>query len=89
MWRLTPGQAFRFRQYDDEFVLYNDLSCSTHLLTDSAMHLLSTLQQGSQSGDALAASLAAALACPRDAAFEAQAGDVIDQLANLSLICRA
>jgi PqqD family protein of HPr-rel-A system len=89
MWQLTPGQAFRFRQYDDEFVLYNDLSCSTHLLTDTAMHVLSTLQQGALSGDALAASLAAALECPRDAAFEAQAAGVIAQLAKLSLICRA
>ena len=88
-WTLAPGQAFRFRQYGDEFVLYNDLSCSTHLLSDSAMHLLSTLQQGSQDGAALAASLAAALGCPRDAGFEAQAAEVIAQLAGLSLIRRA
>ncbi len=86
MWQLTPGQAFRFRQYGDEFVLYNDLSCSTHLLSDSAVHLLSTLQQGVHSGDALAASLATALDCPRDAAFDDETARVIAQLASLSLI---
>ena len=89
MWQLAPGQAFRFRQYGDEFVLYNDLSGATHLLADSAMHLLSVLQQGPLSDDGLAAALAAALECARDPDFDDQAGRAIAQLDALFLIQRA
>ena len=88
MWQLSTGQAFTFRQYDDEFVFYNDLTGATHLLADSAVHLLSVLQQGAQSGESLRAALARALDCPRDAAFDSQAGAVIAQLAAQSLIQR-
>ena len=94
MWQLRPGQAFRFRQYGVEsksdsgleFVLYNDLSGATHLLEDSAMHLLSVLQQGPQSDDSLIDALALALDCPRDAAFDHEASAAIAQLAAFSLI---
>ena len=96
MWQLRPGQAFHFRQYGGEsesasgleFVLYNDLSGATHLLEDSAMHLLSVLQQGPQSDDSLIDALALALGCARDAAFDHDAGATIAQLAAFSLIQR-
>ena len=89
MWQLSTGQAFTFRQYDDEFVVYNDLSGATHLLADSAVHLLRVLQHGAQSSDSLCAALALALDCPRDGVFDRQTGTVIAQLAALSLIRRA
>jgi PqqD family protein of HPr-rel-A system len=74
MWRLVPGQSLRFRQFDDEFVVYNDLSGDTHLLGDSAAHLLSVLQQGPAASAALLDSLAAAH------------GAVLNQLSSLFLI---
>ena len=86
MWQLNPGQQFRHRQYGDEFVLFNDQSGSTHLLADSAIHVLSMLQQGPLPDAALRAGLAAALGCPRESAFEAQAEAVLAQLAALLLI---
>lgn len=86
MWRITPGQTLRFRQFDDEFVLYNDLSGDTHLLGDSAMHILSELQRGPASGAALAASLAGALACPHDPAFDDEAAALLATLAGYYLI---
>lgn len=89
MWQLTPGQLFRFRQFDDEFVVFNDLSGDTHLLGDSAMHLLSVLQQGPHSSDALTDALAAGLGDVRDEAFDAQARAVLTQLATLHLIAPA
>ena len=89
MWQLKAGQAFTFRQYDDEFVLYNNLSGATHLLADGAVHLLSVLQLGPQSGEDLCAALARALDCPADAQFARQSAAIIDQLAALALICRA
>ena len=58
MWRITPGQALRLRQYDDQVVLFNDLSGDTHLLGDAAVQLLAVLQQGPASEAALLAALA-------------------------------
>ena len=86
MWRITPGQALRFRQFDDEFVLYNDLSGDTHLLGDSAMHLLSVLQHGPAPRTALLASLAAALECASDPALEGETDALLASLAGFFLI---
>jgi PqqD family protein of HPr-rel-A system len=86
MWRLMPGQALRFRQFDDEFVVYNDLSGDTHLLGDSAAHLLSVLQQGPRESAALLDSLAAAHGAPRDSVFDEEAAAVLAQLSTLFLI---
>lgn len=86
MWRITPGQALRFRQFDDEFVLFNNLSGDTHLLTDATMHLLSVLQHGPATRAALLASLAAALECPVDAGFETEADAMLATLAGFFLI---
>lgn len=90
MWQLMPGQSFRLHSFDDEFVLYNDLSGDTHLLGAAAVHLLSVLQQGGPASDAaLCDALAAALECARDPGFDAQAAAVLAQLASYSLIRRA
>jgi PqqD family protein of HPr-rel-A system len=86
MWDITPGQSLRFRQFDDEFVLYNDLSGDTHLLSDAAMHLLSVLQHGPASRQALCASLATALESASDPAFEAEADAMLATLAGFFLI---
>ena len=43
-WRLVPGQLLRTRQWDDEFVVYNDLSGDTHLIDAAAMAILLALQ---------------------------------------------
>ena len=45
-WRLVPGQALLHRGWDDAFVLYNDLSGDTHLLSGDAMALLVGLRDG-------------------------------------------
>jgi PqqD family protein of HPr-rel-A system len=88
MWRIQPGQALRFRQFGDDIVLYNDLSGDTHLLGDTAMHLLSVLQQGPATRETLAASLAAALGCECDAAIVDEADAVLASLAGYFLIDR-
>lgn len=85
MWRITAGQALRFRQFDDEFVLYNDLSGDTHLMGESAMHLLSVLQHGPAARPVLIASLAAALEC-EGAGFEADADALLASLAGYFMI---
>ncbi len=45
MWRITPGQALRRREWQGEYVLYNDISGDTHLLGADAVELLLALQQ--------------------------------------------
>ncbi len=45
-WRLVPGQALLHRGWDDAWVLYNDLSGDTHLLSGDAMDLLLALRDG-------------------------------------------
>lgn len=86
MWRLTPGQRLRQRDFGDESVLYNDLSGDTHLLGGSAIHVLELLQQQATPSDVLLASLAAAIGCARDERFDAEAGVVLAQLAGYFLI---
>ena len=97
MWQVKPGQALRFRQFDDDFVLYNDLSGDTHLLGDGAVHVLGVLQHGAASEASLRASLAALLAPdPADPAKgdddntdeHDPAGALLAQLASLFLIER-
>lgn len=57
-WRISPGQALHWRAWDDEVVLYNDLSGSTHLLDPAALELLQSLQAGPADAVMLATRLA-------------------------------
>jgi PqqD family protein of HPr-rel-A system len=45
-WQIAPGQSLRHRHWDQEYVLYNDLSGATHLLDEPAMSLLLALRDG-------------------------------------------
>lgn len=45
VWRVTPEQGLRRREWQGEYVLYNDLSGDTHLLGAAAIDLLLALQQ--------------------------------------------
>lgn len=80
MWRLTPGQTLTHRGWDDEFVLYDDLSGDTHVLSAAAMAALSALRHGPAGLPALAAALD--LEADDGPALEA----LLDQLAQLQLI---
>lgn len=85
-WCLAPGQTLRHRQWQDEFVVYNDLSGDTHLLPESTLHLLFALQQAPAAAPALAAVLGTA--------FEADDGEIdaaavealLSELAALALV---
>jgi PqqD family protein of HPr-rel-A system len=39
-WRAVPGQALHHRAWDEEYVVYNNLSGDTHLLDEGTMQLL-------------------------------------------------
>lgn len=51
----------RYFRWDDEFVLFNDLSGDTHLLGVQTMQLLQTLEAGARSAAELGACLAPSL----------------------------
>lgn len=59
LWRVTPGQALRYRQWQGEYVLYNDLSGDTHLLGADAIALLLALQCAPATAAALTGALGA------------------------------
>lgn len=76
IWRIAPGQQLACRGWDDEFVLYNDLSGDTHLLDGDAFALIDALQAGPATVDALVA------ACAGDVPAD-QLSDVTDTIAAL------
>lgn len=80
VWRLTPGLALAHRGWDEEFVVYDNLSGDTHLLGAAAVAALTVLQHGG----ADLAKLAAALDLEPDELPELRA--LLDELAALQLI---
>lgn len=87
MWRVIPGQSLRYRQWDDEAVLYNDLSGATHLLGPAALCLLETLRAAPGDEAALAAGLRASFEVDDETLADELAG-LLDGLARLDLIER-
>jgi PqqD family protein of HPr-rel-A system len=85
MWRLRPGQTLQFRHWDDEYVLYNDLSGDTHLLDDAAFELLLALNRGPASFSALADALGMAFEID-EAELPAETRILLDHLKHLHLI---
>lgn len=47
-WRLRTGQQVRHRQWDDEFVVFNDLSGDCHLLDEGGFAILGCLRDAVQ-----------------------------------------
>ena len=78
-WRLVPGQLLRARQWDSEFVVYNDLSGDTHLIDAAAMDFLLCLQ-------ACAGDAAGVVFAGHDTvgASDEQAAEIDDMLATLA-----
>ncbi|MDQ1830131.1 HPr-rel-A system PqqD family peptide chaperone [Massilia scottii] len=79
-WHVLPGQSLRYHSWDQEAVLFNDLSGDTHLLDADALALLLAVKGG-------AADLAA-LRLALDAGDEADPAllALLEQLAGISLI---
>lgn len=84
-WQLMRGQSLVYRCWDDEAVLYNDLSGATHLLGPAALCVLEALRPG----PAVVAALAASLQNEFDVDQDSLAGELdalLGELARLSLI---
>jgi len=85
MWRLRPGQTLQYRHWDDEYVLYNDLSGDTHLLDDAAIELLLALKQGPAAFSSLADALGATFDIG-EADLPVETRALLDHLKHLHLI---
>jgi PqqD family protein of HPr-rel-A system len=88
-WRLVADQALHFRFWDDEFVVYDNLSGDTHLLGSTAAQILLKLKQAPSNATTLAESLAPPLNAEKDGEFVAQVEHILTDLDTLALIERA
>ncbi len=85
MWRVIPGQSLRHRLWDEDAVLYNDLSGATHLIGPAAVCVLDVLRSGPADDATLAAVLLEEFEI--DAAMLAsELHSLLDSLACLELI---
>lgn len=84
IWRAIPGQGLHHREWDDQFIVYNNLSGDTHLLGAGPMQLLRAV--AAEPGDAatVAARLRNALGLDQQEVDEIPA--MLEDLAALSLI---
>ena len=86
IWCLAPGQTLRSHEWQGEYVLYNDLSGDTHLLTDSALHLLNALRTHAADEGALAAGLRAEFDAADGEVADAEVAALLRELEALALI---
>ena len=84
-WRLVRGQALAYRRWDDETVLYNDLSGATHLLGQAALCVLEVLRLGPTGNAALASRLCAEFDIDSEV-LEDELDALLGELSRLSLI---
>jgi PqqD family protein of HPr-rel-A system len=84
-WRLMRGQSLAYRCWNDETVLYNDLSGATHLLGPAALCLLEALRPGPAAVAALASRLRAEFEID-DEALGDELDALLGELSRLSLI---
>jgi PqqD family protein of HPr-rel-A system len=82
-WHLAPGQTLRHRVWDDEAVVYNDLTGDTHRLDAAALEVLLALQAGPHTLPTLCQALE--IDAPGDDIF-AEIGDTLSALARIALV---
>ena len=85
-WRLMSDQALQLRSWDDEFVVYNNLSGDTHLLGSAAAHVLLELQKAPLDAINLSESLAPLLQAETDEELALQIEHLLADLDKLALI---
>lgn len=86
LWRLASGQHLASWGWDDEFVVYNNLSGDTHLLDGDSMALLEQLRSAPASIDALVAAFVASVNPDDAAALPETILSMLGQLNKLHLV---
>lgn len=85
-WKVVSDQALHFRSWNKEFVVYNSLSGDTHLLDETAAHILLELQKAPADVVMLAASVASILQIEMSDEWVSQIRQILADLDGLSLI---
>lgn len=85
VWCVPPKQTLQYRHWDDEYVLYNDLSGNTHLLGETAIVLLQALRRQAATRDTLVALLLEEFEADR-ADIEAEIDELLPQMQRLALV---
>jgi PqqD family protein of HPr-rel-A system len=86
-WRAVAPARLAFREWDDEIVVYDDSTGSTHRLTPLAAQILRSLVRH-PSGivtDDLVAAIAPSTTIEDDVSVASQVGRILAQLAELGL----
>jgi len=85
-WQLTSHPDVRVVRFGTEAVVFNPLSWETHLLNETAAHVVESLRRGPRSVDELAAALVEDLdpESPPDV-YLSQVAMLMDELAALGL----
>ena len=86
MWSIATGQRLAARCWDDEFVVYNNLSGDTHLIDPDSMAVLDFLRAGPATMDALLAFFSTGLAPDDLAALPETMAALLTQLQRLFLV---
>lgn len=89
VWQALAGQLLHARAWDDEAVVYNDLTGDTHLLGAPALHLLTTIGHARATDAELAAALQDGFEFGPEHNLAAERDALLDELARLHLIERA
>lgn len=85
-WR-TPAGGLRWRTWDDEAVVYNEASGSTHVLDSLAAEALRCLEEDAvRTSEELAERVAARLGIPHDAELQGTITRLIGEFERLDLI---
>jgi PqqD family protein of HPr-rel-A system len=85
-WRTIRDDAFIFRAWDDEVVIYDALSGDTHVIDATAARILQALQQSPSDVPTLAQLLAVPLQCEPGDALNQDIEAVLSDMAALSLV---
>jgi PqqD family protein of HPr-rel-A system len=86
LWQIAPGQQLASWGWNDEFVLYNDLSGDTHLLDADSLELLVQLQRAPASIATLVTQLSDGVAPDDAAALPDTLATLLAQLQKLYLV---
>ena len=84
-WQVVPGSSFRWRQWDEEHVLYHENSGDTHRLNALGARALELLETPA-TADELARRLAARLTVAPDEAFASVVGKLVLHFRELGLV---
>ena len=87
LWRAAPPDALAWREWDDEVVVFNQNTGSTHLLNEIGGEVLRRLIAAERGAtvEALAAGLSADPSAADDAGWAGAVAEVLSEFARLGL----